>query len=120
MNITRNINNKFGLKKKWLGIAAFCIVSFVLISCSKSSSSNVNCSNAQLCIVNHHGKVIHYSWNVQGVYLDSIMPNGTVCTSVGQVTVNSTTTQTPTVWFYSDDGNYQITVNQCSVTQAIN
>jgi hypothetical protein len=108
----------FNLLKKALLVAIpFAGIIFLQESCAKSN--NVNCSNAQLCIQNQSGKVVHYAFNQQPGYTDSIMPNGSACVYVGQVVVNNTTTTTPTTYFYSDRGNYAITVTQCNQTQII-
>jgi hypothetical protein len=107
------------MKKIFIAACAMSVVCVGSICCSKSA--NVNCNNAQLCIVNKHGKVVHFGWNTGAFqYNDSIMPNGSACTNVGPVKINSTTNETESIWFYSDDGNYEITVNQCSATQILN
>ena len=101
-------------------IVICCVtVFFGSIACKKKAT--VNCSNGQLCIQNKAGKVVHYGWDTGGgQYTDSIMPNGSACKNVGQVEVSSTTSITPTTYFYSDRGNYAITVSTCNQTQIIN
>lgn len=95
-----------------------CITVFLGISCKKKAT--VNCNNAQLCIQNKSGVVVHYGWDTGGgMYTDSIMPNASACKSVGQVEVSSTTNITPTTYFFSDRGNYAITVSSCNQTQIL-
>jgi hypothetical protein len=110
----------FNLFKKVLLVAMPLTAGILLMdSCTNPDSGGVNCSNAQLCIQNQSGKVVHYQFDQQPGYTDSIMPGGSACKYVGKVVVNSTTSQTVTTWFYSDRGNYAITVSQCSQTQII-
>jgi hypothetical protein len=98
-------------------IYSLLVVAALLSACKKP----INCSNAQLCIQNKSGRVVHFDWNGgAGQYNDSIMPNASACKNVGQVTVNNTTTSTPTTYFYSDRGNYAITVSECNQSQIIN
>ena len=108
------------MKKISMGaLLLMCIIVFLgFISCKKKAT--VNCSNAQLCIQNKSGVVVHYGWDTGGgMYTDSIMPNASACKSVGQVEVTSTTSITPTTYFYSDRGNYAITVSSCNQTQIL-
>ena len=102
---------------KAIFLVFFGCVIFAAISCSKGK--NVNCSNAQICVQNKSGKVVHYAWD-SNMFTDSIMPNGSACKYVGQVVVTNTTTQTPTTYFYSDRINVAITVNTCNQVQVIN
>ena len=96
-------------------------LSLIACFCSTSCKKPINCSNAQLCIQNKSTKVVHFDWNGGArQYNDSIMPGGSACKYVGQVTVNNTTTSTPTTYFYSDRGNYAITVSECNQSQIIN
>jgi hypothetical protein len=84
---------------------------FCFISCKKP----INCSNAQLCVQNKVGKVVHYNFNgTAGQYLDSIMPNASACIYVGQVIEKNGTDESEWVYFFSDQGNYVIEVNTCN------
>lgn len=102
------------MKKTFLSLVVIAALSS---SCAKKAT--VNCSNAQLCVQNKSTKVVHFAWN-SSMYNDSIMPNGSACKYVGQVTINNTTTQTPTTNFNSDRGDYLITVRECNQSQIIN
>lgn len=88
--------------------------SILVVSCKKYPQ----CDNAQLCVKNIGNKVIHYAWNTSGLS-DSIMPGGSACTNVGKMNADPNNSETPTTYFYSDHGNYAITVNECNEVKDI-
>lgn len=95
-------------------IFTFFIVSVLVLACNKEK----NCANAELCVKNETGSVVHYAWR-SNIYTDSVMPGGTICTTVGELKTRPWGGTYSTTYLNTDHGSYAWDVTRCHQKESI-
>lgn len=93
------------MKKSIFGLLIFTAF---LYSCNK----DIECDNAQICIVNNTGDTVMYAWG-SNHYEDTLLPNQKACRNVGPVTITRNSASYSTVYFDCTKGSYYYDVTDC-------
>jgi|WetSurMetagenome_2_1015567.scaffolds.fasta_scaffold285746_1 hypothetical protein len=89
------------------------VIYFICFSLLFSCKGGVDCDNAEVCVINNTGDVVHFCWGCS-YYMDSLMPGEMKCNSVGEIHIDRTTNNSVIAYFTSDHGDYAIEVAECS------
>lgn len=90
------------------------VIGLLILGCSKKR----NCDNAELCVTNETGSVVHYAWQ-SNLYTDSVMPGGTICTTVGELKTRPWGGTYSTTQLNTDHGDYAWDVTECHQKESI-
>lgn len=77
-----------------------------------SCAKDIECDDAQFCIVNNGNDTIKYSWE-SSYYTDTLFPNSKACRSVGYIHISRTSSSYKTIMLNSTKGNYYYDVTDC-------
>ena len=80
----------------------------LIYSCSKE----IECDDAQFCIVNNSNDTIRYGWGTN-YYTDTLFPHSKACKNVGYIHISRTSSSYKTIQLSSTKGDYFFDVTDC-------